>query len=186
MENYKPHKIGNIIWEHIYSIETYPVSENRQFDVILSRITKEFPDARICWAKHDKDVKDDSTPVNVHYEILFRLPRDRSIQVVADKLAVEVSWLEWKRNWIKSVRYLIHADQPDKYQYDPSIVICSDSRDYKYLTQVQPNQETEDIAVIFDFKDSHPMATMKDLQDFALENNLWATFRRNYTLIKDR
>ena len=186
MENYKPHIIGNVIFESIYSIETYPESENRQFDVILSRLNKEFPEARVCYAKHDQDVKDDGSLVKTHFEILFKFPRDKSINVVAAALEVPVSWIEWKKNWIRSVRYLIHLDHPDKFQYDPKIVVCSDNRDYKYLTMKEPDKETDNIAMLFDFIDSHSYYSLKDLQDFALQNGLWSTFRRNYSILKDR
>lgn len=186
MENFKPHLRGNVIWESIYSIETYPESDNRQFDVILSRLNKSFPEARVCYAKHDHDVKDDGTPVKTHFEILFKFPRSKSINVVAEKLEVPVSWIEWKRDWILSVRYLIHADQPEKFQYDPAIVHCSDYRDYSFLEMEHIDKESDHIAMLFDFKDSHVTCTMKDLQDFALQNGLWATFRRNYSILKDR
>lgn len=186
MENYKPHIIGNVIFESIYSIETYPESDNLQFDIILSRLKKEFPDTRICYAKHDHDVKEDGSPVKTHFEILFKFPQIKSINVIAAGLQVPVTAINWRKNWVKSVRYLAHLDQPDKYQYPIETVICEDRRDYKYLRLEEVDKETDHISLIFDFIDSHSHYSMKDLQDFALQNGVWSTFRRNYSIFKDR
>ena len=95
----------------------YPDNEDHQ--KIITEIPKDFPSA--IWASHDSDVNTDTGELkkeHVHYVLYF--PNDVYKTHITKKYAWYADidrWVKPAKNIRKRVRYLLHADDPDKYQY---------------------------------------------------------------------
>ena len=87
-------------------------------------ITKEVEQyGKYAWILHDKDVILETGELkDAHYHYYLEFPNARSINSVADELGIEPNFIEVVRDKKGILNYLIHAKNPDKYQYDISEV----------------------------------------------------------------
>ena len=115
-------------------------------DVIISRI-KRMPYIK-SWAiiTHDKDVLPNGQLKPSHFHCVLSFSNSRTIKSIADAIGVEMQYVEKIRSSTKSARlYLIHRNDPDKYQYAPEDVKAS--FDYvSYVDDCPVKQRREDIA----------------------------------------
>lgn len=189
----KPNTRGkeNVIYERIYEIVSYEDSENLNTDVIHKFILNKFPDAEYAYALHDKDVNDDGSAKKAHTHHLIRFDREKSINVVARELGIQPSQINWKANWEYSVQYLIHKNAPDKYQYDKSFIHGNCDIDIILQTRFDRKEaheeaERKELSAIVDYIAMHDgIITMFMLYKFCIDNGIWSSYRRNYSIIKD-
>lgn len=100
----------------------YPDSTTYDYLEVLNNL-RSFPE----WAYilHDKDLKNDGESTKPHYHCIMRGRSSKPLQTAANTLGLPVQFVECAEKWDKSVRYLIHADDPDKYQYPHDAVTAS-------------------------------------------------------------
>lgn len=96
-----------------------------------------------AYAYHDKDVKEDGSPKESHCHVVL----------VTENSHTETAVKRWFTGYLDetnqiintrvqqcvdlegSYRYLTHLDNPDKFQYDSSVVVCSDEPNFETLEQ---------------------------------------------------
>lgn len=83
-------------------------------------IVETWPSASICWCTHDKDSSVSHTHFVVGFGSATRWDKMRNWLMAADSH----SYSSPARSWSRSVRYLIHADNPEKFQYPASEIHC--------------------------------------------------------------
>lgn len=64
---------------------------------------------------HDKDIKDTGEPVPVHYHIVIKFTSPTKKEQIIKKFPI--GYAENTKNLLASVQYLIHKNNPEKYQY---------------------------------------------------------------------
>lgn len=69
---------------------------------------------------HDADLQADGSLVKPHFHYVVCFPRQKDLSALAKELDISEQYIEPVRNKVSAERYLIHADNPDKAQYDPS------------------------------------------------------------------
>lgn len=80
-----------------------------------------------AWICHDKDVKEDGSPVKPHFHCVARYDNGVRVSHLAKVFNENVTF-EVPYNDKAIEDYLIHAHSPDKYQYDKNdVVIYTDS-----------------------------------------------------------
>lgn len=77
----------------------------------------------ITWAgiTHDRDTEPDGSAKKLHFHYIFKFENARELGTVARALGLgDDDWrfLEVPDKFNVQLRYLVHADDPDKYQYD--------------------------------------------------------------------
>lgn len=86
------------------------------------------------WALHDKDVTAAGEPKKPHVHVAVRFhsqqPAATAKEVLGEFGVLEKS-VQFRDNWRAVCRYMTHMDDPDKYQYDPSIVNESGGADWR-------------------------------------------------------
>lgn len=99
---------------------TFALSDINQCDDIISCL----PDFDI-WAyiKHDPDSDNGS----IHYHFYIHVKQPITIKNLSEKLDIPSNFIEWVRVKTRLIQYLIHKNQPDKKQYDPSLLITNNS-----------------------------------------------------------
>lgn len=130
-----------------------------------------------AFAFHDKD------DVKPHYHLRLFAQDKRSLSSWSKLLLVDKNSIEFLQFKKLSIRYLIHLDNPEKYQYNEDIIVSN--FDVKpYLKK--KNDEQEDVILIIEFILNQPYYLyLKTLYNYVIINNLWSTYRRNYTIIKE-
>lgn len=138
---------------------------------------------------HDKDLTGEGEKKKNHYHVLIYYENAKTESSVRrffsdNQLIDNVTLINYKNDLKQAVRYLLHIDNNDKAQYTLD-EIESNFEINSYFNNLISN-ETLDIQlirqIIYSYKES---ITMSALYEEVINNNLWSSYRRNYTIIKD-
>jgi len=123
--------------------EYYDVNE---IAVIISRIKKLTDIKKYAVIIHDKDLLENWEPKKRHFHAILTFSNSTTIGAVAKWLQVEMQYVRRIQYTTKSaLLYLVHRNNPEKYQYDPKEV--SANFDYvDYVDDCKPMQKRESIA----------------------------------------
>lgn len=150
----------------------YP--ENEQDMKTLEYITINF---RYAYIVHNKDTTEDGERKKEHIHIIFEFENERSITSVAKELNVEEYDIEKIRSKKGAIRYLIHKDTPEKFQYEIDQIQTNMTNIESYFKD--RNTENEDMIKIITFLYGEKRKVMIfEVLSYALDNNLYSTFRR--------
>lgn len=118
----------------------------KDIDVIISRIKKLTYIKSWAIITHDKDVLPNGELKPPHFHCVLTFSNATTIKSIADCIGVEMQYVEKIRTTTKSARlYLIHRNDPEKYQYPPEDVRAS--FDYvSYVDDCPVRQKRENIA----------------------------------------
>lgn len=181
-----PYMRGKVIWEHIYEIELYEVSETAQFDIVFNLVKILFNDIEFVYIKHDKDTFEDGKPKKPHYHLLLVFPRERSINKIAEQLHVPVNLIQWKAYLDKAVQYLIHMNNPEKAQYECEQLQGSSSWYMQFLGGDFTGNVKTEISQLMDFVHKNKAnITYYDIFRYCLEHNLLSVYNKYYFKLKD-
>ena len=99
-----------------------------------------------CIIIHDKDVLDSGEPKGKHFHIVLTFSNATTIGAVARGIGVECQYVNKIRTTTKSARlYLVHRNDPEKYQYDPKEVVANFNY-VEYVDGCKPKVKRESIA----------------------------------------
>lgn len=158
-----------------WEVVVYPDSESYVAAEVLAKSTEYF--AKWCYVLHDNDVNDDCTPKKAHYHFYGKLDTPRTPQSVSNALGVGVASLRVVSSWRAAVRYTVHIDHPDKYQYSADDVV-SNFELAKFLTVDDDVQA----ARIFSFITSSRCSTVSELTAWAFANGCYPALRRGFAV----
>lgn len=135
---------------------------------------------------HDKDFDENGVIKKEHYHVILRFPNQRNISTLAKKLNIGENNFYEIKSFTGQLRYLIHYDDDEKYQYDPSDVKGTLYMLGKFKQSLKSSQdETSEVSLIYEFIVNNSIYDLHTLLDFVIENNLYSSFRRNYVMFKD-
>ena len=114
--------------------------------VIISRIQSLTNLKSYSIITHDKDILPSGQPKPPHFHCVLTFSNAKTIKSIADCIGVEMQYVEKIHTTTKSARlYLIHRNNPEKYQYPPEDVKAS--FDYvAYVDDCPVKQRRESIA----------------------------------------
>lgn len=123
--------------------EFYDVQE---IAVIESRIRRLTYIKSYAIVIHDRDLLESGEPKKKHFHIVLTFSDTTTIGAVAKGLHVECQYVEKIRTTTKSaLLYLVHRNDPDKFQYKPEDVVAS--FDYvEYVDGCKPKVQRDSIA----------------------------------------
>lgn len=135
---------------------------------------------------HDKDFDENGVIKKEHYHVILRFPNQRNISIIAKKLNIGENNFYEIKSFTGQLRYLIHYDDDEKYQYDPSEVKGTLYMLGKFKQSLKSSQdETSEVSLIYEFIVNNNISDLHTLLDYVIENNLYSSFRRNYAMFKD-
>lgn len=171
----------------------YPESQQATIDFVQQN----YPCA---WALHDKDVhsqasydryikdhngeKPDWKPGDLkkpHIHFVCRFSNARYFSGIAKELGVTEPTIRKVNNLYKAYVYLWHMLDPDKYQYDKSIV---GTHDFEEPSEHAGMSQAEDDQVQI-LLDMPSFSTFNEMARWAYEQGCWASFKKSYTLWRD-
>lgn len=96
----------------------YPESQQSAIDSIIRNC---------CYVGilHDRDTDVNGLLKKPHYHFIVRFKQARWSSAFAKELGIE-DHIESTLSFERSVRYLVHMDNPEKYQYSQNDLICSE------------------------------------------------------------
>lgn len=165
--------IGLILW-----------CDNEKHIQILEDIKTNYEN--YIYVLHDKDFDENGVVKKSHYHCILYFANARNVKSLQKKLGLEENCFYYIKSLKGQLRYLIHFDDDDKFQYHRDEVkgtayMLSQFRKALKIT----SDEDTDFATIYDFIIRYQITDLNMLIDYVLENNLYSCFRRSYSIIKD-
>lgn len=97
-----------------------------EIGVIISRIKMLNNLKSWCIITHDKDTLPSGEPKKPHFHAVLTFRNNKTFESIAREIGVEVQYVNKIRTTTKSAQlYLVHRNNPEKYQYDPKEVQAS-------------------------------------------------------------
>lgn len=167
--------------------------KTRNVELILYDIEEVYIAISICndhnfeyaYIRHDKDLQDnleDFKKTHFHFQIYNEFQKE--LTTWANIFNINLARVQKISNKKSAIRYLIHADNNEKFQYDLTD-ITSNFEILKYFDKMISDENCE-LELIFAYIEYHKRVIgYKELIDYVLDNNIWGNFRRNYSIIKD-
>lgn len=179
----------------------YPDSESYNCDILLNRLGSFWDHA--VYIKHDKDFytetevdlwkaenKSDECPFEIgelkkpHYHVVaWTNKKPLLLGNAATKFDIESNLVQRTKSLRGSIRYLIHKDNPEKYQYSFEDLILIDIDEKEIQKHLRMDCDAMDKGkMIFDYIQTHERITLTQLTKFALESNCYDELRRGQHL----
>ena len=119
-------------------------------NIILERIKNLTYLKSFAFIVHDKDIRDDGAPKAKHFHCVLTFKDTNTSTAIAKALHIEEQYVNKIRTTTKSAElYLIHKNNPEKYQYNPNEVMYGFDYNEKY-DGLEPMQRREKIATKID------------------------------------
>ena len=154
----------------------YPDSESYDCNEVLEKLNDVF----VEWAYilHDSDVDENGEVKKAHIHWLGKRKTPVTVKTIANALGLAEHDVERTKSWKKIVRYLIHADNEDKFQYQPEQVVTN----FDYGAYVSPLSDVEMAMNIIDHILENGIVRTTELAHWCAVNGLWSEFRRSYPI----
>lgn len=123
----------------------------------LEYIKANYDYAAIC---QDKDTYLEDTTINdvvhhegelkkAHYHVVVRFKNARWLTAIAKDLDIAENYIRVSHNFVRSLLYLVHYYEPDKYQYNPNEVFGTLKQRFKEAYSSEGKSESEKVMDIF-------------------------------------
>lgn len=154
----------------------YPDSESYVCDDIVAALDDTF----VKWAYilHDMDTDDNGELKKPHIHWMGSRKTPVTVKTIANSLGLAEHDVERTRQWKSMCRYLIHADNPEKYQYEPEKVTTN----FDYGSYVTPLERFEMAMNIADYIAENPHVTPYELLKWTGVNGLYSEYLRAYPI----
>lgn len=142
---------------------------------------------KYAYILHDKDYLEDGTLKKEHYHVLLFFDNARYLSSIVkefERFNINLNQFSFIKNKKKAIRYLIHIDNKNKYHYELSDII-SNLEDISSYFNDDNSIEQNDVIKIIEYIKKYPFISFYDLAYYVSTNNLWSTYRRNYSILKD-
>lgn len=91
--------------------------------VVISRIIQLSNLKSYCIITHDKDILPSGEPKKAHFHAVLTFSNAKTVNSIANAIRVEPQYVNKIKTTTKSAQlYLVHRNNPEKYQYDPAEV----------------------------------------------------------------
>lgn len=155
-----------------WAAELYPESMAVSMEEMEEIITEGGQEAICCL--HDRDVNPDGTLKKAHYHWIFVWQGPTTYKNFVDKykhLGFVIA-PEYRAQVVSlrgAARYLIHLDNPEKYQYDKECVKCFGGVNYDDLIETE-SDALRVLSEIYDFIDRYQVIYFRRLVMYARAN----------------
>lgn len=164
---------------YTFAMVLYKDSTSYDYKKVIKYIEKNFK--YYAYIEHNKDDEHNKK----HTHVLMHFDNKRYNTGVSKELGVPSNYIV-NANLIPYLRYLIHFDDEDKYQYSIDEVHGSLVPRLREIISTNKKTEVEQVSYIISFISDYPtFLTITDLSKFVIESGTYSAFRRNYTFFKD-
>lgn len=161
--------------------------EDETHKKLIDKDLQYFKGFDFAYIKHDKDEEINESGETVlkksHYHVVLHNDDAKTLSSLAHKFQIKENYILPCKNYRSYLRYLIHFDDPDKYQYSKDDVI---SNWFWWEKAFSVDDEGAIITEILEYiKEKDFKISRADLLSFVLSKGFYATYRRSYSIIRD-
>ena len=160
----------------------YPESAPEKWREIIDETKIEWVESPL----HDKDKNEDGTDKKHHYHVTLLYPGKKSFEQVEELINSLNAPIPIKCQSVKgSIRYMVHKDHPDKYQYSWSEIVCHGGADLSALCAPTATERLQIQKDILNFIRDNGLCEFSDLIDSIekMGNDEWLNVSLNYSTI---
>lgn len=154
----------------------YPDATNYVCSEVLAKLAGAF--ASWAYILHDMDVDENGEVKKAHYHWVGKIDNPSSPSAVAGKLGIPVNDVCYCKSWKSQVRYLVHADDLEKYPYP----IDSVTANFDVAAFVSKDGEREKASSIFNVIVERNITSVTELTKWCLDNDCWSEYRRAFAI----
>lgn len=158
-----------------WELVLYPDAGNYCCDEVIANAVQYFE--QWAYILHDCDTNADGDAKKSHYHFYGKCPTPRTPQSVVNVIGVPLESIRNVNKWKSAIRYLIHADNPEKFQYEPDSVSANFPLD-GIFTISDDKQARLIMQHILDTRS----ASIVELTAWALDNGCYSALRRGFAI----
>lgn len=175
-----------------FSVLLYPDSTDYSYDTVISALDKTFE--QWAYIKHDCDVwlgSDEAVKGGKylegehkkdHIHIVGRCSNPLALSTISNKLGIAENFIEFgKGTFKKAVRYLVHIDHEEKYQYNTNDIVSN----FDIMQYFDILSSTQQARSIYNVICGSGITSKKELLLFCLDNGLYSEYCRAYRIWVD-
>lgn len=169
-----------------WTLVVYPDSAPENWRDILDS-------THIAWVEsplHDKDVNPDGTPKKPHWHIILMFGTMKSYSQVKEVADLLYAPIPQKVQSIKgAVRYLVHTDNPEKFQYKREDIKCHGGAEIDQYFQLSSSSRLQILKEMITFIKDSQLENLMDFLSYCIEEDEdeWFDIASNHnTLIISR
>jgi len=165
MENAKPKRVDERI--RAWTFVAYPDSAPANWRDIIEELHIQWVESPL----HDADLNADGEQKKPHWHIFLNFEGKKSFEQVKEITDSINATIPIKVHSARGlVRYMVHMDNPEKKQYDASLIIGHGGIDvYEYLKPTSSSRYAL-IGEMMGFIDDNGIVEIKDLLDYSRDN----------------
>lgn len=135
---------------------------------------------------HDNDLNEDGTLKKSHVHIVLRFSNYRWRNAISQELNITPNYLEKCKNLENALKYLVHINNPDKFQYEISQVHGDLKNKLLSYLKDKSLSESEQAKQLLLFIQDYPTSlSLSDFLIFCCDHGFYSIYRRNaYTFNK--
>lgn len=128
---------------------------------------------------HDRDFNEVGEIKKEHYHVIIKFPSPRSISGLSKELNIKENYIEpTKKSYVYGLRYLIHADDEEKFQYEINDVVGPLKEQLKKSLD-SDKTEADYVLEIMSIIDNLDYIYITDFVKIIANSGLWSYYRRN-------
>lgn len=167
--------------DYKWSVELYPDATNYDCESVLQSLDLAF--THWAYITHDKDVNEETGELKkAHIHVVgHRLTADGkdspcSKMTVANALGIPENYIEPCKSEAAMIRYLVHADNPEKFQYERKDINANFSLE-KFF-----KDRSADSRRIAEYIIERRPSTVTEVVMWAYEQNLYGALRNGFAI----
>lgn len=160
-----------------WTLILYEESDTLKFNDYIDYIKQNYV---FLFIKHDKDYNEIGEIKKPHYHFVLKFDNYKWLSALSGELGIPGNFLQPINSMNAILMYLIHFNQPEKFQYALNDVVGSSVLKNKLIKLIKSDALEEDkVLKLYDFISNSEYITLNELVKFALKNNIWSEFRRS-------
>ena len=158
-----------------WELVLYPDSDSYDVSSVLAELVCVFD--QWAYILHDSDVDADGNPKKPHYHFYGKCADKLTSSGLAYRVHVPESACRVVSRWKGALRYLVHADNPEKHQYNVSDISANFA-----LAGIFTLSDDMQAARIFDYISDTRCTSVTTLTGWAIHNGYYSGLRRGFAI----
>lgn len=173
---------GKDLRSRTWTLVVYPESAPEKWREILDS-------THIAWVEsplHDKDKNPDGTEKKAHWHVILMYGSKKSYSQVLEVAEMLHAPIPQKVQNVKgAVRYLVHTDNPEKYQYDRKDILCHGGAEVEQYFQLSSASRLQVLKEMVEFIRDSQIENFVDFLGYCLEagEDEWFDIASNYNTL---
>lgn len=158
-----------------WELVLYPDSDSYDISEVLANLVSLFD--HWAYILHDSDVDADGNLKKLHYHFYGKSSDKLTASGIAYRVHVPESACRVVKSWKGALRYLVHADNPEKHQYN-----VSDISSNFPLAGIFTVSDDMQAARIFAYISDTYCTSVTTLTGWAIQNGYYSGLRRGFAI----